>query len=90
MKRNSSENRFFDYFRSSKQSNQAQARSLRMESLEERQLLSVTDVAFLAAAEADQPAEYTAAAPVSDDTIDVSSSRRRRDTTPTILPRLST
>ncbi|MBQ5367679.1 MAG: fibronectin type III domain-containing protein, partial [Thermoguttaceae bacterium] len=73
MKRNSSENRFFDYFRSSKQSNQAQARSLRMESLEERQLLSVTDVAFLAAAEADQPAEYTAAAPVSDDTIDVSS-----------------
>ncbi|MBQ4204777.1 MAG: fibronectin type III domain-containing protein, partial [Thermoguttaceae bacterium] len=73
MKRNSSENRFFDYFRSSKQTNQAQARSLRMESLEERQLLSVTDVAFLAAAEADQPAEYTAAAPVSDDAIDVSS-----------------
>ena len=47
---------------------------LRLESLEARQLLSVTDVATLAAAsEAEQPAAYTTVAPVSDAVIDVSS-----------------
>ncbi|MBQ4202850.1 MAG: fibronectin type III domain-containing protein, partial [Thermoguttaceae bacterium] len=52
----------------------ARPSQLRLESLEARQLLSVTDVATLAAAsEAEQPAAYTTAAPVSDAVIDVSS-----------------
>ena len=52
----------------------ARPSQLRLESLEARQLLSVTDVATLAAAsEAEQPAAYTTVAPVSDAVIDVSS-----------------